>query len=81
MKKLRISEYIQALKTSGLFVSHNISDADLSKEIECLTYDSREITSNAMFICKGAHFKADYIDKAFLRYSIHIHTRIYHRDK
>ena len=65
MKKLKISEYIQALNKNGLFVSHNISDTDLNKEIECLTYDSREITNNAMFICKGAHFKPDYIDSAF----------------
>ena len=29
-----------------------------------LTYDSREVTENTMFICKGAAFKEEYLTSA-----------------
>ena len=65
MKKLKISDYIKALENNGLLVSHNIESDLLQKDIECLTYDTRELTDNALFICKGAHFKNAYLE-AFL---------------
>ncbi len=64
MKKLKVYDYINALENNGLLVSHKISQAVLSKEIGCLTYDTRELTADALFICKGAHFKDAYLDYA-----------------
>ncbi len=29
--------------------------------IKCLTFDNREVSENALFICKGAHFKKEYL--------------------
>ena len=64
MKTIKLSEYIKALKNEGLLISYNISEITLDKTIECLTYDTREITQNALFICKGALFKKEYLDYA-----------------
>lgn len=64
MRRLAISDYISALENNKLLVSHNLSNEILAKKIECLTYDTREITDNALFICKGAHFKETYLDFA-----------------
>lgn len=64
MKRLTVLDYIIALQNEGLVVSHNVSGDILTKTIECLTYDTREITENALFICKGAHFKEDYLNFA-----------------
>ncbi len=64
MKKIKLYDYIKALKNDGLLISHTVSDINLSKEIECLTYDTRELSNNAIFVCKGAHFKVQYLDQA-----------------
>ncbi|MBE6671203.1 MAG: UDP-N-acetylmuramyl-tripeptide synthetase [Ruminococcaceae bacterium] len=64
MKSLKISDYIKALDNNGLLVSHSVSDNLLEEKIKCLTYDTREITSNALFVCKGAHFRDEYLDFA-----------------
>ncbi|MBR5314301.1 MAG: UDP-N-acetylmuramoyl-L-alanyl-D-glutamate--2,6-diaminopimelate ligase [Clostridia bacterium] len=64
MKRLKISDYIKAMDNSGLLVSHTIADCDTNTDVECLTYDTRELTDNALFICKGAHFKEEYLDFA-----------------
>ena len=34
------------------------------KNVGYLTYDSREVTEGTLFICKGAAFKAEYLDAA-----------------
>jgi len=62
MKYLSISEYIKALTEEGLLISNTISDK--TKLVKCLTYDTRELSDNALFICKGAHFKKDYLNFA-----------------
>ncbi len=64
MKKLKIADYIQAMKNNGLLISHTVAECDFNKDIECLTFDTRELTDNALFICKGAHFKEEYLDFA-----------------
>lgn len=64
MKTLTVSEYVDAVEKSGLLISHNLNKATLSKAIRCLTYDTRELSPDALFICKGAHFKHEYLDYA-----------------
>lgn len=62
MKKLMVADYVSAMEKSGLLISHTVAESDMNKYIECLTYDTRELTDNALFICKGAHFKEEYLD-------------------
>lgn len=60
MEKHRLSEYIKALSDEGLLVDSEVSEETAIVKIDCLTYDTRELTPNAIFICKGAHFKPEY---------------------
>lgn len=64
MKQLYVSDYLAALEKDGLLISHSINENTLKTLIHCLTYDTREISENALFICKGAHFKEAYLDQA-----------------
>lgn len=63
MKKHSLSEYIGLLSRKGLLVDTDI-DRDSTKEIECLTYFTGEVAKNALFVCKGAHFKEEYLEFA-----------------
>jgi len=60
MERHRLSEYIKALSDEGLLVDSEVDEETAIKRIECLTYDTRELAPNALFICKGAHFKPEY---------------------
>ncbi len=64
MKKFKISDYIDTLKSEDMLISHTIPSKLLSKKIENLTYDTRTLSANSMFICKGAHFKEEYLNFA-----------------
>lgn len=52
------------LDQAGLFVSFSgpAGDADLSVEISGLTFNSREVSEGFLFICKGAHFRDEYLE-------------------
>ena len=60
LKKNKLSKYVEVLKENGVFKSSSIKTENMDIEIECLTYDTREVTANALFVCKGAHFKDEY---------------------
>lgn len=64
MKKHLLEEYLTVLSDSGILISSEVSEADAKRVIECLTYDTRELSDNALFICKGAHFKPEYARRA-----------------
>ena len=65
-----LKEYITALEEKGLLVSHTLDEALLAQPIECLTYDTRTLSGKALFLCKGAHFKAEYVAQAFAKGAI-----------
>ena len=58
MKKNPIQFYIEQLKAEGLFVS---ASGNTDALIEYVTFDSRKVQLGTLFICKGAHFKAEYL--------------------
>ncbi len=60
MEKHRLSEYIKLLSDEGLLVDTDVDEERAITVIDCLTYDTRELSPNALFICKGAHFKPEY---------------------
>jgi len=47
-----------------------VSDELAAREIHCLTYDTRALSEDALFICKGAHFKEEYLCDALSRGAI-----------
>lgn len=64
MKKNKLKKYIEILKEKDLLIEENISEDLKEKEIEVVTYDSRDVKENTLFICKGAKFKIEYLEKS-----------------
>lgn len=64
MKLLKLSQYVDALEEKGLLVEYRGETAPLNREIRCLTFDTRTISEDALFVCKGAHFKEEYLTYA-----------------
>lgn len=57
----KLGEYIDLLSRENLVT---YSDADAEREVEHISYNSRDIKAGTLFICKGAHFKAEYLADA-----------------
>ena len=65
-----LREYVDALRKAGILVESPENDALAAREIRCLTYDTRALSTDALFICKGAHFKEEYLRDALSRGAI-----------
>ena len=57
-----IGEFRTELKKAGLLVSDTLKNWETP--VQRLTYDSRNVSEGALFICKGAAFKEDYLRDA-----------------
>ena len=64
MKKIKLKKYIEILKENNLLLEENISEELKEKEINIVTYDSREVKENTLFICKGSKFKIEYLENS-----------------
>lgn len=64
MKQTKLSEYIEILSEAGLVKKIRLDEGQEDKTVENLTYDTREALENALFVCKGAHFKREYAEYA-----------------
>lgn len=64
MKKNKLINYINELKKENLLIEENISEKLNEIEIENVTYDSRIVEDNTLFLCKGSKFKIEYLEKA-----------------
>lgn len=62
-----LREYIETLRSAGILVESTVGGELAAREVRCLTYDTRALSGNALFICKGAHFKEDYLRDALSR--------------
>lgn len=61
MKKHQLRQYVDLLEKYGL-VEYTIIPGELDeKEVNYLSYDSKDMESGGMFICKGAHFISAYL--------------------
>lgn len=56
-----INEYIKLFKDNGIFIK---TEADENTEIKFISYDSNRVESGTLFLCKGAHFKEEYLKSA-----------------
>lgn len=61
-----LKDYADELKRQKLTVSINIADSEKSI-IENITYDSKAVSRNTLFVCKGASFKKEYLEDAIKR--------------
>ena len=57
-----LGEYIQLLQKKNLL--RTAASAPLTREVALVSCDSREVVPGTLFICKGAHFKVDYLRAA-----------------
>lgn len=64
MNKNKLINYIQELEKENLLLQENISKELKEKNIENVTYDSRAVEENTLFLCKGSKFKVEYLENA-----------------
>ena len=62
-----LSDYIALLEEKGLLAAPLPEGLDRSAPVSLVSYDSREVVPGTLFLCKGAHFKADYLADAARR--------------
>ena len=62
-----LQDYINALHDAGLLSVSSVDDKLAHVTIDCFSYDNRAVTGTALFFCKGAHFKEDYLRDALSR--------------
>ncbi len=59
-----LAEYVDALRAAGLLTESTADEALLRQTIDCFSYDTRTLSGSALFLCKGAHFKEEYLRDA-----------------
>ena len=59
-----VNEYLSVLAAAGLLTDVSMEPKLLRAEVKGMTYDNREVTEGAVFVCKGAHFKEEYLADA-----------------
>ena len=64
MKKNKLINYINILKKENLLLEENISNKLKEEVIENVTYDSRKVKENTLFLCKGSKFKIEYLENS-----------------
>ncbi len=60
MNTLPIRSYIEALQAADLLCAHTCHGIE-ERPIRELTYDSREVKADTLFVCKGAAFRPAYL--------------------
>ena len=59
-----LQEYIDALRGAGLLIESTVGAGAAKTTIDCFSYDTRALSGTALFLCKGAHFKEEYLREA-----------------
>ena len=59
-----LKEYLALLEKEHLLCAPISPEMDLEAPIALVSYDSREVVPGTLFICKGAHFKPEFLDMA-----------------
>ena len=60
---LTVSDALSLLKKEGLILTYSIASV-AQNPIEGLSFDNRTIQQGEVFVCKGAAFRAEYLDLA-----------------
>lgn len=62
MIERKVKDYINELKKYDELVDCNFENEILDVNICNVTYNSNDVTSNTLFICKGVNFKVEYLE-------------------
>ena len=61
---MQIKEYLILLTQNHLITNTNIKDDFLNTEIAKVSYNSKDVVSDTLFICKGLKYKEEYLLEA-----------------
>ena len=64
MEKYTVQNYIDILKEDGEIKEIINCNDILEKVVNHVSYNSKEIVEDTMFVCKGASFKVEYLKEA-----------------
>ncbi len=59
-----LNEYAVCLRERGLLADERLRPGDGARTVARFSCDSREELQDALFLCKGAHFREEYLQKA-----------------
>lgn len=61
MTNYSIREYEKRLRKEGLTVKSHFPENYIEDGVEYISYDSKDVKPGTLFVCKGLHFKPDYL--------------------
>lgn len=64
MKLYKLKDYINILEKENLIKGIYLCDNILNTEIRKLEHNSKEVTADTLYICKGLNYKAEYLNEA-----------------
>lgn len=64
MQKNVVKTYIDKLQDLGILTDNHVPQDILNKQVDCLSYDTRVLFGNSIFICKGKNFIDQYAHDA-----------------
>ena len=59
-----LGDYVQLLQKNRLLADAKPLSADLSRTVSLVSCNSQEVIPSTLFLCKGAHFKPQYLADA-----------------
>ena len=67
LTRFPLGDYCKLLDGLGLLSGPLPAGLDMGRTVELVSCNSREVAPGTLFLCKGAHFKADYLADAARR--------------
>ena len=62
-----LETYVNLMKRDWLLEDYLLTEDQLGREVEHLTFDSQDVKPGTLFVGKGAHFKPQYLKDALER--------------
>lgn len=62
--KHKLEEYVNALREAGILSYADVRAELMDTFIDCVSYDTRTLFGTSLFICKGAHFREEFLETA-----------------
>ena len=60
----KLKDYLELLNKNNLIEEYNVEDNVLETNISKISYNSKEVENNTLFICKGNKYKKEYLEEA-----------------
>ena len=64
MEKYTVEEYLELLENEGLLTDAFECESIKERVVNLVSYNSKEVEKDTLFIVKGATFKAEYLNEA-----------------